>query len=161
MPKSGSTRLIKSKARRGTPATASYAAEPVYLPDDLGVGVSLAPLLDALETPAYRYGTDANLLEVEDRRAWSPGAAAPPLDYPQARLITGSPARLAAARARPGRHGRVETFSPVVRFRSPGAVNICVRRQRRKQVLFAKGFYGRAKLRRPTRNAFSSISCRR
>lgn len=153
---------LQRKGRRGAPATASYAAVPVYLPDDLGVGVDATPLLDLFEAPAYRYGLSSDLLPVEDRRSWSPGAAAPPLDYSSARTVIGSPARLRASARHSTGPGRVApTFSPVVAFQTPSRVNICIRRQRRKEVLHAKRFYGRAKLRRPTRNAYSSISCRR
>lgn len=151
--------------RRGPPATAiPRDAGPVYLPDDLGYGAPSTQLhQDSFEavTP-YRFGFDLPLLEVEDRRLFSPpGAAAPPLDYPSARTVSGSLARLRSSTKRPARPGRVDTFSPVIRFDTPGRVNICIRRAKRKQVLFAKNFYGKSKMRRPKRNAYTSISCRR
>jgi len=107
------------------------------------------------------------LREVEDRRAWYPSDVAPATGYSPARTFSGRPARLRVQT--PVRRSEAR-FRPLVRlsypsarigFQEPRDVVICVRRSRRREVLHALGVAGSRGLRRPRRNAFSAITCRR
>lgn len=55
---------------------------------------------------------------------------------------------------------RSKLFSPVIRFAEPHKISICVRRQQRREVLFAKRkmFSGKGGSRR--RNFYSGVSCK-
>lgn len=125
-----------------------------------------------------------NLRFVEDRRTWYPTPFRPAatLRGPNYKLRVVSPPPYAKrpAKAAKGRLGRVAhpglrpealqlhrpgwAGPPVhVGFKTPASVMICVRREQRKEVLFAKSkgrAPGRPK-RRPRKNSYSSISCRR
>lgn len=46
-------------------------------------------------------------------------------------------------------------------FNGPESIPLCVRRRRRKQVLHAKGVAGSKNLKKPHRNFWSAISCKR
>lgn len=98
------------------------------------------------------------LSEVDDGRTWHPD----PFSRPD-RTLSGGRARLQAPpiRGRTGSRSSPAVFSPVVAFQGPSRVLVCVRRARRKEVLHAKGFYGKRRLRKPTRSVLSNISCRR
>lgn len=89
------------------------------------------------------------LTAIEDRRTFSPGRVTSPRTPRQVARMSMHPARQASGR-------KVEVYS----FDLPRSVAICARRAIRKQVIHAKGVAG-SKVRRPKRNAFSSISCRR
>lgn len=98
-----------------------------------------------------------NLSEIEDRRSFAPGV------YKPARTFRGR-ARLKIHDPKPSRLGRRVrgfVFSPLVRFAEPAATLICVRRHRRREVLFAKARAGRGAMRRPVRTAWSKIICGR
>ena len=90
-----------------------------------------------------------NLIEAEDRRTHHPERT-----FRMPRRVDGSRAssRLITRANSPfGTEGFVDPLS----------VNICVRRQRRKEVMFATRRAGKVGQRRPRRTPFSSISCRR
>lgn len=102
------------------------------------------------------------LTEVEDRRTWHPEAAfRPPL------LFSGNAARfdrLVDRRSSPlqVRRGlRVRSQTKAVRaFDDPGYVALCVRRKKRREVIFAKRKAGKGSRRRHRRrNYFSEIRC--
>lgn len=96
--------------------------------------------------PRLRFPTST----FEDRRQWHPERAArPALSSPR------SAARLVARG-----HVRDQTKA-IVAFAAPDRVAVCVRRRRRREVLFARGVGGRRGLRSPRRSFYSGISCRR
>lgn len=84
------------------------------------------------------------LTAIEDRRTFSPGRVTVPRTPRQAARMSMQPS------------GKVEVYS----FNLPKSVAICARRAIRKQVIHAKGVAGKS-VRKPRRNAFSSISCKR
>lgn len=89
-----------------------------------------------------------DLLEVEDRRRFSP------LSVPRA----------ASLRVPGVRIGQVKKFKsralrPGFFFTGSRSVMVCVRRKERKEVMHAKGIAGRRGLRRPKRSAFTSVRC--
>lgn len=95
------------------------------------------------------------ILALEDRRTWHPLPFSRPvmaLERLAARLVP-------AVRNRP--------FKPPlwsgVRFAVPHKVALCVRRNRRKEVLHAKRIAGSgaSRFKRRHRNAFSEVSCKR
>lgn len=105
------------------------------------------------------------LVQVEDRRLFHfDGPDAHPLES------DGRPARLTVRDPkRPKRHkGAAYRFGPKVysqtkairAFAEPDRVLVCIRRQKRKEVLFAKRKAGRGGMRPPRRNWMSYISCR-
>lgn len=102
-----------------------------------------------------------NLALFEDRRSFHPaGPYRPAFSLPRsAARVVGSTgitrSALNGAKAR--------TLSPhTLTFQAPDRVVLCVRRKRRKEVLFAKGVGGSKKRqRKPRRNYWSSISCKR
>lgn len=90
------------------------------------------------------------LMAIEDRRVYSPGRVPKALTSRQlARITIGFP-----------RKSIHSSSDQVVRFKLPRQVAVCARRSIRKQVIHAKGIAGR-KVRKPRRNAFSNVSCRR
>lgn len=117
------------------------------------------------------------LTEVEDRRTFHPASVRPaaslrrPNHLLRAVVLHSLNARERSdrlaqpqrgVRARPGLGVRVS--APVrVGFRAPQSVLICIRRQRRREVLAAKGVLGvkRKHLRAPKRNYYSSVVCGR
>lgn len=113
--------------------------------------------------PLPRSGRE--LLLVEDRRLFQPSTG------PLFRTLR-STARLAVSRSRAKqsatrgsdakRHSPFFSGVPVrIGFRNPERVLVCVRRQRRKEVLHAFRKTGKVGQKRPRRSASSSISCRR
>lgn len=104
----------------------------------------LDPVFEPLEL-------DRPLVEVEDRRTSFPAV------YRPAKRFVGY-ARLSMPAVVPPRSRR--RFSHVVKFQDPSGVLICVRRKVRREVLHAKGRAG-GRVRRPRRNEWSNISCRR
>lgn len=102
-----------------------------------------------------------SLYPVEDARRWNPTAPRP---YRSLKTIYGSPVRSMVGQPRKARTNvRSSPFSllpHVVAFEGPSKVVTCIRRQRRREVLFAKNQAGRSGLKHPTRNWASSISCK-
>lgn len=100
----------------------------------------------------------------EDRRGWHPLSAwgDSPLDWrPASYLPSLLPARFVIGgrkASRPGRPFALPKLSPVVAFDQPRRVLVCVRRKARREVLFARGTFGRGGQGR--RSAYSGISCR-
>lgn len=100
---------------------------------------------------------------IEDRRLFHPLRA-----YSPSKRVSGSPARIVVADRLPTKrqtasahHRRIRSQTKgVLTFAEPRETLVCIRRQRRKEVLFASGGAGKRNKRRPRRNAFSSISCR-
>lgn len=89
------------------------------------------------------------LSQVEDRRRYYPGLIRPAVAVPR------SSSRLVLSSRKP----YAQTKATVV-FKAPPRVALCVRRQRRKEVIFAMGVAG-SRVRRPRRNEFSEVSCKR
>lgn len=97
----------------------------------------------------------SSLLQLEDRRTFSPVTYRPPATVRR-------PFRLVVPNAKPRfRARRASKFEAGIAFDRPEAVLVCVRRHRRREVLFAKSKAGRGGMRRPRRTWLSSISCRR
>lgn len=93
----------------------------------------------------------------EDRRSYHPiGLNAP------ARSFSRSRHRLKVSHAAPRSKALSSptTFTSHIAFQSPSRVLVCVRRQRRKEVIHALGKSGRSGQRRPRRSEYSSISCK-
>lgn len=167
-PRSRAARLPVS-AGRVTPRDASfrlrqYSGRGELLGDPLDF--LDGPLFGAMPTSTLRVLPDLAppLYEVEDRRTFWPEEF-DETSFEPARRLSGAPARLSypsrAARRQSGRRAsRLDTFSPVIAFQDPSRVLICVRRQARREVLHARGFYGRSAMRAPHRNVYSSVSCR-
>lgn len=107
------------------------------------------------------------LVEVDDRRLFhfDPPAGRAPLDEEgrPARITLRDKKRTRGAKRGVYRFGpRIYSQTKAIRaFEEPRKVLICIRRQSRKEVLFAKRKAGRGGMRPPRRNAWSSISCRR
>lgn len=109
----------------------------------------------------------APLRQVEDRRSFHPEAANRP-----ALSLAGTPAVITvksrprpkpatrSARAQVNRFGSVQPSQTkaALTFAAPAATVVCIRRQRRKEVLFAKGKTSSRSHRR--RSWLSKISCR-
>lgn len=94
-----------------------------------------------------RSGQDLRV--IEDRRVYSPGRVKPSRTPRQV-------ARVLMASSSPKSPMNREVLS----FKIPRSTAVCVRRSIRKQVIHAKRRAG-TKVRRPRRNAMSSISCKR
>lgn len=100
-----------------------------------------------------------NLALFEDRRFFHPlGPARPAFAFPKsaARVVvprTRSRSAVDGAKAR--------TLPHQLTFAAPDRVLICVRRKRRKEVLFAKRKAGKRGQRKPRRNYWSAISCKK
>lgn len=99
-------------------------------------------------------------VEVEDRRTWWPD------DLEPFKTATGSSARVVVgqrtARTAQAALNRLLPIYPpsVVAFEAPRRVLVCLRRQRRKEVLHAIGVAGSRFLRKPRRTAASGVSCK-
>lgn len=107
------------------------------------------------------------LSQFEDRRRWHPeGRYAPAVSFSNTRhrLRVVEPTPRAQVQVPRGRFSRMPLRQSVpvrVGFQAPDRVLICVRRQRRKEVLFAKNKTGRVGQKTPRFNFYSSVSCRR
>jgi len=84
---------------------------------------------------------DMTLSELSDRRRWHP-----------------QPNHMRHHGLRVDRSGK-RSLSPFVGFQAPERVLVCVRRKRRREVMFAKGGAGRRRMRRPRRNYWSDVRC--
>lgn len=109
--------------------------------------------------PGFRRAR-ALLSEIEDRRTYHPDGPRRP-----ARSFLRSRHRLTdlnkkAPRSRANRTA-LSNVSGRLAFQGPENVLVCVRRNMRRQVMFAKKKTGRRGQRPPRRNWFSSISCKR
>lgn len=148
-----------SASRRGGRDARSIASYPRDPLDQLLAPATWSPS-PVLTGDAFEASAWSPLAEFEDRRLFSPSHA-PVLDYAPPRYLGGSPARF-----RVGGRGVVPPghfpalLSPVIGFRQPARLSLCIRRHRRRQVLAARGVLG-GRVRKPTRSAWSSISCRR
>lgn len=93
------------------------------------------------------------LPEIEDRRLYRPERA------PRAHGLSKLASRIELAPAKPVR-SKGHYTPDVFRFTSPKKVAICVRRQRRREVLFALRKTGKGSRSKRRRNDHSDISCR-
>lgn len=103
-------------------------------------------------TPSSRHL--ANLHLVQDLRTFDfePGLR-------PARLFSGSVASVGLDQAQPKtKKGRARVPYQIA-FTAPGETLVCVRRGRRREVLFAKKKTGKGGQRRPRRNQWSSYKC--
>lgn len=95
-------------------------------------------------------------LELEDRRLYHPEGLQRPA------LATWRPATRLVIKAQPKQAKRFRSPPIGVSFAVPAKVAICVRRQRRKEVLHAKRVAGSSGgFRKRRRSFYSSISCKR
>lgn len=106
--------------------------------------------------PIKIYGQFPSLTEIQDLRTYdiSPGTR-------PAKLFTGSTASLTyePSSKKPARGKRAKIFHGQVAFNAPAETLVCIRRSRRKQVLFAKNKAGKRGQRKPRRSQWSSIKC--
>lgn len=122
----------KSGPRRDTP---DIASEP-FLPRPLVV------------VPAPRLSPSV-LPDLEDRRRFNPTKTVTP-----PKSIRKDQARLT--------HRQTRYFkNDPIKFADPTRIALCARREIRKEVLHAKKIAGRSGLKKPRRNFWSSISCKR
>lgn len=101
------------------------------------------------------------LRELEDRRSWHPLGEDRPAETVRRsqRGFTVSSTPRATQQRRPGR--RQKFYHPMaVAFVAPRETLICVRRQRRKEVLHAKKKTGRGGQRKPRFNQWSKVRCK-
>lgn len=89
------------------------------------------------------------LRRIEDRRLFHPESF-----YRPARTLSGNRPRIVA-----GSSHSLFSMPHGVRFDVPAKTVICVRRKRRKEVLFAKGKAGAGRKRPPRRNWYSNVRC--
>lgn len=106
------------------------------------------------------------LRALEDRRTYHPeGDFRPAQTFrsPRYRIVVADRPRMSRRPKDPLRLSRslYRGTKATLAFEAPQEVAICIRRQRRKEVLHAKQKTGRGKgkQRRPRRNAYSKISC--
>lgn len=98
------------------------------------------------------------LTQIQDLRSFSfePGFTRP------ARLFSSAVASVGLDNApgRSARKGRAPSlFNAQMAFNAPSETLVCVRRSRRRQVLFARKKTGKAGQRKPRRNQWSSYKC--
>lgn len=108
-----------------------------------------------------RLDAEPQLRLIEDRRTFGFLTDRPPRTLRTARpqLVVRAPARPSPDRFAKLR--ALSSLSPVVSFRQPGSLAMCIRRNTRKQVLHAFGLAGRkGSVYHPRRNAWSSVSCK-
>lgn len=118
--------------------------------DAFAIASGRSPLLASFDP--LRSGLD--LLAVEDRRRFTPGLSKPRTVRQVARVLMALPGK----KRRPPK--AAFSVPEVHAFALPKTTAICVRRAIRKEVIHAKGRAGN-KVRRPKRNQFSRVSCRR
>lgn len=116
--------------------------------DSLTVSLRSAPIKTRWPSPA--------LTQIQDLRTFdfSPGTR-------PAKLFTGSNATVGFVpnvnKKSAGKRPRL--FNGQMAFTAPSETLVCVRRARRKEVLFAKKKTGKSGQRKPRRNAWSSYKC--
>lgn len=131
--------MAKKKSKKGTAAHTSDSAKPAGLV--VPSVVRLSPL-----TPIQP------LRELEDRRQWNPTRT---IARPQSIRRSDARVTLRSPRAK-----ILQTKTPLG-FNVPDRVALCVRRETRREVLHAKRIAGKSGLKKPKRNFWSSISCKR
>lgn len=101
---------------------------------------------------SLRHAAPLDLRHVEDRRRYHPSKI---LRSPK--RVDGSRAMVGVSRggAKAARHA----LPHKINFLVPKATVVCIRRKRRKEVLFAKRKTGKRGQRRPRRNFFSEVRC--
>lgn len=141
--------MPRKKRGRGHSSTANHQS---YYRPDVVLDEGLPSLFSAVRSP---------LLEVEDRRLWTPE---PILDVPPASFGQSS-SNISPARApkRATGAGAKSPYSlmaskPIMAFQHPKFVAVCVRRKQRREVLLALGLGGGGK-RKPRRNNLSNVRC--
>lgn len=158
----GETKMAKKSGRRGH---SSYS--PTHIPNR---PLARLPVLSPSHrlTPSTPYVLPdldpGPLTEVEDRRTYHPLGPNRP-----ARTLGGTPARITVADRPASKRQRASGFhrklrsshtKAVLAFAEPKRVLICIRRQRRKEVLHALGRAGRGGAKRhPRRSWHSEVSC--
>lgn len=86
-------------------------------------------------------------------------------DYPHPRTVTGGSVRVGVPLATQGRrrsrgHGNLfALLSPRISIKEPSRALVCLRRQRRKEVIHAKRIAG-SRVMRPRYNSLSKLHCR-
>lgn len=109
----------------------------------------------SLRSPILRA---TRLTGMDDRRTFDFEPATRP-----ARLFTGSTASVTVTPTQPQKQNQKLTRPNFNRaqlaFSMPGETLICIRRKRRKEVLFAKRKTGKGGQRRPRRSAYSDTKC--
>jgi len=126
------------------------------LPDDLFLDVIRPTPLPQLPINTFRDPV-AVLSEIEDRRTWHPDTilSAPFRSLRRSRVSL-SP-RSISPRSRSFRSAGMSS-RPIFSFAAPRYVAVCIRRKRRREVMFASGYGGRG-YRRRRRSAYTSIRC--
>lgn len=79
--------------------------------------------------------------------------------YRPARLFSGVTASVGLADAPPKKKGTRSRVPVQLAFTAPAETIVCVRRRRRKEVLFAKNKTGKRGQKRPRRTAWSDTKC--
>lgn len=100
-----------------------------------------------------------DLVPFEDRRLWSPDRLEPARRLPTGQAhfrVAPPPAKRSTARLR-----ALLWPSHQVAFQQPERVAVCIRRQRRREVLHALNVAGSRGLRPPRRSQYTGVSCRR
>lgn len=114
-------------------------------------------VLPVARFPSVSYKTNKYALTlIEDRRTHYPGLS--PFKRPVVSAAVGRPARIKLIEN--NRYAAPSQTKMDLAFDEPKKLAICIRRQRRKEVLHAKGVAGSKNLKKPTRNEWSEISCR-
>lgn len=160
----------KSKSRRGLQRTSNLIRLPTRVPS-LRVTLQAAPWdrddawspvrsrmesfqnWETTKRATDRAKRSRNLRLVEDRRRFHPeGRRRPARAFNRwaPRIITPGWAALGGA-----------AVTAKLAFAEPSSVAICVRRKQRREVLLARGHGGKKGQRRPKRNWYSNIRCRR
>lgn len=136
--------MAKSKNSRGRVTSANANSSPYY---------KIQPELP-LGPPSRNPFNPVNIRLVEDRRTFHPRGPVRP-----AAMVTTPNHRLRSRTSRNMRNPYAVAHS--LAFQAPEQVLVCVRRQRRKEVLHALGKAGGTGQKRPRRSFFSTISCKR
>lgn len=105
----------------------------------------------------------ADLAAIEDRRRWNPDPVEPPRRLAQGfgRIRVLPAPRSASQRPISGLRAGLYDPPPRLAFQQPQTVAVCVRRERRREVLHALKVAGARGLRPPRRSPFSDVSCKR
>lgn len=108
-----------------------------------------------LKSPTLKILSD-RLRKIEDRRTYHPSGP-----MRSARSFNKAHHRLVVKASRPGRKPKAaSSFPPAkVQFHDPKKVLVCVRRQTRREVIFATKRRGKGSSARRKHNWFSDVSC--
>lgn len=112
--------------------------------------------LTTLRSAPIRIRPITRLTEIQDLRNFDFSPATRP-----AKLFSGSNATVGFVPNvnKPARGKRAKTFQAQLAFNAPAETLVCVRRSRRKEVLFAKKKTGKRGQRKPRRNTWSNYKC--